>query len=210
MTISEFKDFSAGLQSVAIILATLVGGGWALFQFFSLRALEKAKLDLQKAKRELVERGVLIIDLVCESFEVDGGYSLHVRVLLRNIGSGLDVVDWSKASMFATRFETVDGTKLTNTGEVLLAWRSPSTLLREMRLIPGFSTSDSFLIAIPRVGVYYIEFAVPASLAVSADTMNDFAKLGVRMNEGDSILWRADTFVRVPEVRSHSALPPTR
>lgn len=210
MTIGDFKDVSDGLQSLAIVIATLLGGGWALFQFFSLRALEKAKLDLERAKRNLIERGVLVIDLVCESFEFDGSYFLHVRVLLRNLGSGLDVVDWSKASMFATRFEKVDGTKLTNTGEILLGWRSPSRSLREMRLLPEFSTSDSFLIAIPNVGVYYVEFAVPASLASSSGTIEAVTKEGAQMQPDDVVVWRADTFVAVPQSRPNSALHPTR
>jgi hypothetical protein len=216
MTVNDFKDLSAGLQSIAIVIATFLGGGWALFQFFSLRALDKAKLaldtaklELQKAKRELVEQGVMVSDLVCESFEIDGSYFLHVRVLLRNIGSGLDIVDWSKAQMYATRFEKVDGTKLRNTDEVLLAWRSPSTSIREMRFIPGFSSSDSFLIAIPRIGVYYVAFSVPVSPAVSTDASNDFTKHGVQLNDGDVIVWRADTFVAVPQVRPNGALQPT-
>ncbi len=112
--------------------------------------------------------------------------------------------------MFATRYKKVGETKLVTTDEVLSAWRSPSIAIRETRFTPGFSTSDSFLIAIPKEGVYYIEFSVPASPAVSADTINDLARHGVKLNAEDFIEWRADTFAAIPQVRPINASQPMR
>ena len=105
MTLDHFKDLSAGLESLAIVVATLLGGGWAVYQFFSLRALDKAKLDLEKAKKDLVERGVLVIDLATESFSGDGGYLLHVQATIRNVGNLPETIDWKKTVLFARRFQ---------------------------------------------------------------------------------------------------------
>lgn len=209
MTLNEFKDLSAGFQSIAIVVATLLGGGWALFQFFSLRALDKARLELEKVKRELVQQGVLVIELITESFDIAGSYFLHVRVVMRNIGSGFDIADWTQASMFARRFHKVDEITLAATDQVLLAWRAPSIAIREMRLMPGYSTSESFLIPIPQVGVYYIEFSMRVSSAVRAETIDAIEKDGAKMSAEDFIVWRADKFVSVPQIQPNSALQPT-
>ena len=210
MTISEFKDYTDGLQSIAIVVAAMLGGGWALFQFFTLNAREVAKLELQKKKRELLERGVLLIDLHCESFEFDESYFLHVRVVLRNVGNGPEFVDWSKAIMGATRFEKVDETRPTNTGEVLKAFHGASGPVSHMRLLPAFTTSESFLIGIPKAGVYYLEFFVPASNATTLDTVKDLTRRGSQMEPEESIIWRADTFIAVPQGRSSAELTVVR
>lgn len=201
MSLSEFKDFSAGLQSITIALITVFGGAWALFQFFSLRALDVARLNLDKAKRELVERSVLIIGLKTEAFELDASFFLHVRVDMQNVGNGVDVVDWTKASMFARRFEKVGDIQFKASDQLLPAWRASSFQITEMRFVPGFSTSESFLVAIPDAGVYYIEFAIETSPAVRAQTFHD---IGVELNVRDAVVWRADTFVCVSSETSRS------
>jgi len=198
MTITEFKEVSAGLQSIAIVIATFLGGGWALYQFFSLRALQRAKLELEKAKRELAERALLIIDLMAESFDVDGNYFLHVRVVMRNAGSGVEIADWTKAQLSARRFQKVDGIKLETVGDVLHGWRAPYLAIKEMRFLPGFSTNESFLIPIPQVGVYYIEFSIPVSAAVRADAVGDVSQTGASVTAETTVDWRADAFVAVP------------
>jgi hypothetical protein len=198
MTATEFKDVSAGFQSIAIFIATFLGGGWALYQFFSLRALQRAKLELEKAKRELVERALLIIDLVAESFDVDGHYFLHVRVAMRNAGSGVEIADWTKAHLFVRKVQQVDDVKLETVGEVLHGWRAPFLAIGGMRFLPGFSTNESFLIAIPQAGVYYIEFSIPVSPAVRADAAGDVSQSRASVTAGAVIDWKADTFVTVP------------
>jgi hypothetical protein len=205
MTLNEFKDLCAGFQSIAIVVAAFLGGGWALFRFFSLRELDKARLEHEKArlerekvKRELAQQAVIVVELVAESFDIDGSYFLHVRVVMRNIGSGVDFVDWTKASMFARRFHKVDEITLAATDQVLSAWRAPSMVIQEMRLMPGFSTSESFLMPIPQVGVYYIEFSMPVSKAVRAEMVDAIENDGVKMNAEDVVIWRADKFVSVP------------
>jgi hypothetical protein len=207
-SLSEFKDFSAGLQSIALVVATFLGGGWALFQFFSLRALEKAKLELEKAKRELLQQGILIIDLGTESFDIDGSYFLHVLVVVRSIGSGFEIVDWAKASMFATRFHKVDEITLAPTGPVLLGWRQPY-IAEPMRLMPGYSTSQSYLIPIPQVGVYYIEFSMPVSPAAMKDTLDAIKTTGAQTYaefEFSEVSWPANKFVSVPQTQPNTAL----
>ena len=63
MTLEDFNNLAAGIQSLLVGLAVLVGGGWALFRFFSLKEIKKATADLEKAKRDLQQRGHLQVEM---------------------------------------------------------------------------------------------------------------------------------------------------
>lgn len=201
LTLLEFKDLTAGLQSIAIVVATFLGGGWGLYQFFSLRALEKSKLELTKMARELNQQGVLETDLVTETFDVDGIYYLHVRVVMRNIGNKFEIVDWAKAGMVARKFYKANENELAATEQQLLAWRAPSVVIKEWRVMPGATASESFLIPIPQAGVYYVEFSIQVSQAVRSGMVEAFEKNGTKMNAEDFYVWRATTFVSVPQAK---------
>jgi hypothetical protein len=209
LSVSDFKDLWAGFQSIAIVFATFLGGAWALFQFRSLHALDKARLELEKAKRELLQQSSLEVHLVTESFEKDGDYFLHVRVVMRNIGSGADFVDWTKASLSARRFYKAENHSLAADDQLLLAWRAPSMTVLRRHLLPGTSASESFLVSIPQAGVYYVEFAVHTSPAVKAEMIADIEKVGSVINVADIFLWRADTFVSVPNIQPNNGVQPT-
>jgi len=200
LTVTDFKDISAGLQSLAIVLAALLGGGWALFQFFSLGAIEVARLELEKRKKELLQRGVIVVELVTESFEVEGSYFLHLVVTMRNIGSGVEIADWSQAILYATRFHKPDEATLAPIGPKLSAWQGESLIGTMMRLVPGFSTSESFLIPIPQAGVYFIDFRIAVSPAARADTVDSFETIiGEQGSVLGAVSWEGNKFVSVPQ-----------
>jgi hypothetical protein len=205
LNLLEFKDLTAGLQSIAIVVATFLGGGWGLYQFFSLRAREKAKLELRKIEQELVRQSVLEVDLVTETFDIDGIYYLHVRVVMQNIGNTFEIVDWAKASMFARRFYKANENEPLAADPMLLAYREPSMEIKEMRLMPGTTTSTSFLIPVPQVGVYYLEFAMHVSQVVRAEMIDALKRNGTKTNTEDFILWRADKFVSVLQAQPNPA-----
>ena len=201
LTLLEFKELAAGLQSIAIVVATFLGGGWGLYQFFSLRALEKSKLELAKMKRELTQQGVLETDLVTETFDVDGIYYLHVRVVVRNVGNTFEILDWAKAGMVARKFYKANENELAATEQQLLAWRAPSLVVKEWQVMPGATASESFLIPIPQSGVYYVEFSIQVSQAVRSGMIEALERNGTNTNTEDFYIWRATTFVAVPQAK---------
>ena len=205
MTLDHFKDFSAGLESLAIVVATFLGGGWALYQFFSLRALDKAKLELEKARKALVERGILVIDLVTESFHSNGSHFLHVQVNMRNVGNTSETIDWKKAIMIARRFYKTDGDKLEAAEQMLSGSQTSDLALNSITFAPGYITSQSFLIAIPQPGVYFVEFVMQASPMVRADVLHDIAQAGSKVNDGAIIVWSTNRFVSIPQVQPNAA-----
>jgi hypothetical protein len=199
ITLNDFKDFSAALESLAIVIATFLGGGWALYQFFSLRALEKAKLDLEKARKDLVARGVLVIDLATESVHSNGSHFLHVQVNMRNIGNTPETIDWAQARMIARRFHTTDGATLAIGEQILSGAQTTDTVLNTITFAPGYITSQSFLILIPQPGVYFIEFFAPASRTVRTDVLHDIAEAGAKVSDGTLIVWSTNKFVAISQ-----------
>jgi hypothetical protein len=43
----RFKNITGAIQSLVVSVAVLVGGGWTLFEYNSLRSAEKARLEVE-------------------------------------------------------------------------------------------------------------------------------------------------------------------
>lgn len=46
----KFKNVTAGIQSIAIVIAVIVGGGWTTYLFYTLHTREKSQLDISNAQ----------------------------------------------------------------------------------------------------------------------------------------------------------------
>lgn len=49
MSLEEFKNLAAGIQSLLIGLAVLVGGVWTMVRFFSMKEVKKARAELERS-----------------------------------------------------------------------------------------------------------------------------------------------------------------
>ena len=91
MTLAEWKELANIFQAVAVGIAVLAGGGWTLFQYFSLRSiqhaqasLEKTRIELEREHRALQERGIVDIALEAERIFLGNDYFNHVSPILHH------------------------------------------------------------------------------------------------------------------------------
>jgi hypothetical protein len=215
-TFTNFKDFTAGVQSISVAVAAVFGGLWALFQFRALRSDEQANLaaaqariNLEKARVEQSQGAVVLLEMTTETFDLQGRYFLHICAHVKNVGNRSEVIDWTKASIYARRFAKVDDVTISPDNVLLPAWVASKDL--EERLQPEYSASRSFLIKLPERGVYAVECFLDTSSTVAADTATAIRAATGSDHTGDGIgvYWKASTFVCVPDDGSRQTFPVT-
>lgn len=195
MTYTEFGDLASAIQSLIITAAVLVGGGWALFRFFSLRSIDQARTELEAARRTLRERGVVEVTLDANQITSDFGHLIAVVVTLKNVGSGTEVIDWSSTELDATKVTAIAGTTLKFSEVSIQGQRE--TQFTSSTIVPGETLRESFLLPVLESGIYYLLFSVDCSPKESTIARQESEMAGIDM--GEDITWSTDLFFHVRE-----------
>src|SRR6266853_1442568 len=71
-----FKDKTAGLQSIAVTLAVLIGGAWTLYTFWTLGIKNRSELELteelDEVTKQSLERGFVNITVDAKQIHLPG------------------------------------------------------------------------------------------------------------------------------------------
>ena len=181
MGLEDFKNLAAGIQSLLVGLAVLIGGGWALFRFFSLREVKKATAELEKMKRDLQQRGHLQIEMkASQIFSSDYIEKyINVSLLISNVGNRSEVIRW-----LDSKFSASPVSRGVN-GEVKLGepiWAqvySQHFKLEASTIDPGTSESYALLIPVGSDGVYLLEASLAGSPAEMDAAIEKMVSAGV-------------------------------
>lgn len=196
MSSHDFANFASGIQSIAIALTVLVGGLWALFRFFSLRSIKQARLELEVAERSLRERGILDIQLEVSQLFSELGSFIAVKVTITNVGTGMEVINWSSSGVYALRVESIVGDALTFSETSLRGHRGRR--MENSSIAPGETTRPALLIPVQEPGIYYVYFSAEASRKETELSLKELSKIGVDTSSG-SMTWASDALIRVEE-----------
>lgn len=193
MTLEHFKDVAAAIESIAIAVAVLGGGAWALYRFFSLRAIEQARADLEQARRSLRERGVLELTMHAEQITSALGHFIAVRVTLKNVGSGSETIQWSSNNLRATKVVSIEDGLLQYSKENFHGQRN--VVITDSTLRPEEILTVPLLIPVPEPGIYYLDFFVQCSSQTTKLILEERERAGV-VDPG-TIAWGAGLFFHV-------------
>jgi hypothetical protein len=206
MTIADFKELAAAIQSVAIAVATLFGGCWALFRFFSLRDIKRAQLDLDRAERDLTERGVVEVSLDPKHFQTSQGHFIALGVTLKNTGSGAEAILGESFRATASEVDAIlnDQPQLSERAAAGRLGKVPGSIV----LAPGESYRSSFLIHVRGPAIYYLFFAVECSPRVMG--MHNVDAKQIKRSDATTgwTTWASDSFFQIPEEPPNQAPAP--
>jgi len=204
MALEELKDLANALQSLAVAVAVLVGGGWALFRYFSLRAiqhakagLEKTRLELERARRTLNERGIIEITLEAEQMLIGNDHLIGVYVELRNTGNGTEIVDWSSSFIGAKKVICESDGSVRFQGDWILGTR-PEKLVYS-NIVQGELNKNSFIIRVPDSGIYYLHFESACSLQEMKLVHAEQEEAGIWVSEAP-VVWSTAIFFQVKDI----------
>lgn len=198
ITLADFASLSGGLQSVAVTLAAVIGGAWALYRFRNLREQDTARAELERLQRSLQERGTLKVALTTRDVVDSTTHQkyLAVRTEFVNVGSRSEVLKWETGGIWCARLQ-----EMTDGVPVFSPW-TKSILVNENGpviaavLAPGESYCAEFLVHIPSVGVYLVSLSVDGSPEETKEVMAARHKWGGA--EG-AAAWAATSWVSVPD-----------
>ena len=199
MTIDEAKLIAEIAKAIFFILATTIGGLWVAYSFFSLKSIEKSKNELELLKRSLHEQGELNIKLKAEAFYLEGfGDFLAVAVHMKNIGSTVEIIEWSKAEIWASKIAKGEDNEFIYSQSAYKGKRDPSLEMENTAISPGSEHTENFLISLPEKGLFNIYFRAvcsPASLSLSE---NERMRLGLEEAQEDAeYYWYSDMYYKV-------------
>jgi hypothetical protein len=197
MDLTNFKDLAAGIQSIAISVAVVIGGIWAIYRFLSLRELGRARVELKRLQRALAERATLNISLSAHPHtDPNGnGYYIEVAASVSNVGNRTEILNWLEGGIYTA---PVIGQKMGNV--IFGAWietkRGGRTRRISSTLAPSEVTVFSFLVPIVKPGLYYVVFSVSGSPEERKELQREHERVA---KEIGMINWGADIYVRVVE-----------
>ena len=198
MSLEEFKFFTAGLQSIVLVIAVIVGGVWALYRFFSLKSIETAKAELIKIKQELTSQAILEIELVATSLEISNGVANYINVLVKvkNCGNKEEVINWDESTLKAVKL-THNGNEEPIMEEEILGYSQLIGLVQNSSVVsPNQINIHSFIIPINKSGVYLIDAKLIGSINSENYAKESIESSGIRQSE--LYWWGGSIYYEVP------------
>jgi len=168
-----FKDVAAGVQSVCLSLAVLIGGAWTLYTFKTLGAQQQGQLqlvklqgDIEKQHEDLAKQAVLDIDIQASQSPMSAlsaGRVISGMVTIANKGTRNTPIDWKGLPQLVARHVSFapDGGPVADTKRLIVA-----TLVnggQQQLVLMGQTIHLPFAISVPRPGLYYLEFQTNVS-----------------------------------------------
>jgi hypothetical protein len=198
MNLEDFKNLADSIQSLMVALGVLIGGAWALFRFRTLKDIEKARAELEKARRDLHERGHLKLQMEASQFESTNNSILYINILLNitNIGNRTEIIRWLDSKIGAAPvIHTPDG--IMQLGPELSAQNLGLYVnIVASTIDPGNSQQYCFLVPIESTGPYFIESLIMGS-PEETRTAREKVKLAGVQTPGEVTGWGARMYFNV-------------
>jgi len=186
MSIKEWADLASAIQSFAVAIGVIVGGGWALFQFISMNTIAKARAELETAKRALRERGLLsfTIEYQLISFPPGDDKWLLCTISIENIGNGMESIDWESTTLTATPIVHEAKKMETLVSQTITGSSCRPTDAETSIVVPGEKFQTSYLVCLPGSGLYMLTFNAKASPIILKDETLQMFSSGLTLGSG--------------------------
>lgn len=207
MDYQDFERLAAGVESLVVATAVVVGGAWTAWTFRTLKSAQLAKLDYEM---KALKRPIIDIDISVDPALVRVGRRpsrrqaseserlasdspeepepprqiLRVLVKVKNSGNETAIFDTSEDTLFVREVRTD-----------LLFFSEDFTIIRyrlrmhennpaKVMVLPGNTQQLQYVIEAPNPGLYRIHFEVPAELGEAASAHTADAIVGGKHAQG--------------------------
>lgn len=214
----RFSKLCAGIQSIIVSIALVIGGGWTLYSFAASKTSEKAALDIDTAKKTAekaaldieiakAKRPILDVSIDAKALTAtdpsDKNAKEHsfirVTVSLKNSGNTQIDIPLQKSRLSVAEVNIVDAglvadETFTTTEHLAISPFSQASL------VAGNTIQLSYLVNIKKPGLYFVEFA--ATLPKTAEVPpGGVAAPGSEFEHRYGI---TSTFIDVPKLTNRS------
>jgi hypothetical protein len=175
MSTDTFVKLASAIQALAVALALIIGGIWALFRFRFLRELDRARAELDHLRQQLRTKATITMSLHATPMPAAEGLGRTVLVQLdiKNVGNAPTTLNWSEARLKSARVVGFKDEVL-----VLRDWVTTRLTRTEefetVTIESGDAESVAFVVPAPVVGLYHIEFSLPGAPSDALNGLEEF------------------------------------
>lgn len=165
MDVDRFKSIAAGVQSIALSLAVVVGGIWTLYTFSAFEEIDRRQAELETVRRGLVERGILDIGMTTRQEPGDAGGQryLVVTVEITNRGNRSEALRWDAGGLLAARTGIASDGRQVQGSPVQARYARVGGEPESSTILPGQTRRFPFLLGLDAAGMYLLQFEAEVS-----------------------------------------------
>lgn len=155
----RFQKISAGIQSIVITLAVVIGGIWTLYVFNSQLQVENAHAQLQKLKRELNSQPNIEVLVQTETIQIP---ETEIRYItgdfkFRNSGTRNTVIKLSAKPIMLSKVSIdIKGDINLNKLYEVSSYSAHDLRIRELTVYPNMESLLPFIVRVDKPGLYFI------------------------------------------------------
>jgi hypothetical protein len=192
----EFEKFTSAVQNIFASFAIIIAGFWTYFTFRHLRTKNKADaelasilLNVEKEKRNLVEHGILEIEISAKQIKTvnDENYCIAIIAKFTNKGNSITSIDLTSNELIIINEVLFDsnGMSYLNPLKYQAGYQSGIFSIRA-----GATTKYPFFVMVNSKGIYTID--------IFAKVYDRDSKLDTILNENPSDnYWTGGTYVEI-------------
>ncbi|WP_438404315.1 hypothetical protein [Aeromonas hydrophila] len=194
MTILEIKNLAAAFQSISLVIAIVIGGGWALFQFFSMRNIEKAQAELKKLQHETNVHGVIELSIIAKYLS---SYEdlVVIKVSLKNIGVNPECINLKKSQVVLAPIGHENFNAQSVESEIHAIHQGVDHINSFMIVNPGEEISLKYLASNVSHPLYLVQAMFSGSILETDYQTKIAAQSGL---EADIVIWACSDYIEAP------------
>ncbi len=186
----KFKNILTGVQSLIIAIGIIVGGLWTARTFEVRKEAEIARVNYERAEKELREKRVVNITINPSQAKIPNQKSRCICSLVEitNVGNHPETLDWNGPCFRARKihFDDRGDTKVgPPTGDMLTVSSGESVACR---VAPGEVIRVPCLAKVDEPGLYYLRFTVNASVDEQKQASDEGLRSFVQWS-GSAFFW---------------------
>ncbi len=180
----KFKDISAGIQSLIVSLAIIIGGVWTVYRFAAIDRSNSLDLSIEAEYRyvETDNKPSLIVKIIANN---NGGTYLHLNVSNAPLVIQKLALN-NKGEYVATRTYKPTYRSAYDVNDKSLSWTSQSVQPKSKKVLPFFQHLDES-------GIYFIKFMAPDD--ISDNILRRFVNFILGIDRGTH--WVTSTYTEV-------------
>jgi hypothetical protein len=169
----RFKNIAAGMQSLALVLAIAIGGGWTIYTFRSLNQAQMAEAQLRAQLKALKEKRTVNITIKPSQIEVPNDETRYILAMVEitNVGNHPEILEFRGPPFTARRIYVDEQGRLRGdppTGGVVALLSGEAAAIQVM---PKELVRLPCVAKVTSPGLYYLTFSVVASEAEQRESL---------------------------------------
>ncbi|MBD0785795.1 hypothetical protein HUO09_05540 [Vibrio sp. Y2-5] len=195
MTILDVKNLAAALQSFALVIAIVIGGGWALFQFFSIRSIEKAKAELMKLQHETNVHGIIEVSMQTKYLSAYDNLVV-IKVSLKNIGVNPECIDLKRSQVVLAPVGDGNMDEKSVKGEITAVHQGVDQVTSFIIVNPGEEKVINYLASGVIHSLYLVQAMFSGSISERDYQTNIATQNGLK---ADVVTWGGMEYIEAPK-----------